>query len=177
VVQLRTVATRLRRGAVVRARLLVAGVLLIVGALALALGWYGVSGESLVAKQLPYLVSGGLAGVALVILAAVLFGAEIVQRELARTERLEQMVSDLHAALLQIDERTAPIMLPGSESAVLAVPSGTTYHRPDCSLVAGKPGLAPVDAAELAKRNLRACRVCRPDEVADAAEASTAETA
>ncbi|HEX3900057.1 MAG TPA: hypothetical protein VHW74_12870, partial [Mycobacteriales bacterium] len=36
------------------------------GLVALFIGWYGVSGESLVAKQLPYVASAGLLGVVLV---------------------------------------------------------------------------------------------------------------
>src|SRR3990170_3514952 len=37
--------------------------LIAAGAVALILGWVGVSGEAFPAKQLPYLISGGIAGV------------------------------------------------------------------------------------------------------------------
>lgn len=44
-----------------------------IGGLALLLGWIGVSGESYVAKQLPYIVSGALFGIFMVGIAAVLW--------------------------------------------------------------------------------------------------------
>lgn len=41
----------------------VAVTLIALGMLALLLGWVGVSGEALPGKQLPYIISGGIAGV------------------------------------------------------------------------------------------------------------------
>src|SRR5207248_6814988 len=40
--------------------------LVILGAPALVLGWFGVSGTGLAAEQNPYLISGGLVGLALI---------------------------------------------------------------------------------------------------------------
>src|SRR4051794_41957324 len=51
------------------ARPFVGWVLAAAGAIALFVGWFGVSGESLTAKQIPYLVSAGFTGVALFIMA------------------------------------------------------------------------------------------------------------
>ena len=38
--------------------------LAVLGAVFIVVGWIGISGESLVAKQMPYLISGGVGGVA-----------------------------------------------------------------------------------------------------------------
>jgi predicted membrane metal-binding protein len=65
-------------------------ILAALGALALFLGWYGVSGEALTAKQLPYLVSGGLTGIALVIIAGVVLATEDIRRQLSRVDDLER---------------------------------------------------------------------------------------
>ena len=64
------------------------------GALALFLGWYGVSGESLTSKQLPYLVSGGLTGIALVVIASVFLATDDVRRQLSQVDELRRKVDD-----------------------------------------------------------------------------------
>jgi hypothetical protein len=55
-------------------KLLVLGVALIAAGIALVLGgWYGASGEATIAEQFPYLISGGVFGLALVITGTALF--------------------------------------------------------------------------------------------------------
>lgn len=130
-------------------------VLAALGGLALLLGWYGVSGEALTAKQLPYVVSGGLTGVALVILAGVFLATDDVRRQLARIDSIERKVDAL-VALLTEEARADT----GTE--VVALPAGTSYHRPGCSLVAGKTSVQPLTAEQVAERGLTPCRVCDP---------------
>lgn len=60
-----------------------------VGAIVLLGGWFGVSGETIVAKQLPYLISGGLGGLAAIGVGVGLLVAEDLRAERARTGRLE----------------------------------------------------------------------------------------
>lgn len=132
-------------------------VLVALGALALFLGWWGVSGQSLTAKQLPYVVSGGLTGVALVILAGVFLATDDVRQQLARLDRLERKVDDLYALFVAAD---APAE--DGASRRVALPSGSSFHRPGCALVAGKDGAAEVDDATIEARGLRPCRVCDP---------------
>jgi hypothetical protein len=148
-------------------RPVVGWVLAALGALALLLGWYGVSGEALTAKQLPYLVSGGLTGVGLLVLAAVFLATDDVRRQLARLGEVERKVDDLYALFAadladpQVASRVATTS-PVAQGGVLALPTGTSYHRPDCALVAGKDGATVVDTAAAAARGLRPCRVCEP---------------
>lgn len=47
----------------------------------------------------------------------------------------------------------------GDGRGLVATQTGTLVHRPDCALVAGRPGLRPVDPAET---GLKACKVCQP---------------
>jgi hypothetical protein len=148
-------------------------VLAALGGLALLLGWYGVSGEALTAKQLPYLVSGGLTGIGLLILAGVFLATEDVRRQLDRLGEVERKVDALHALFAaDISEASAagasvttvlPVRAaPAAAGAVVALPTGSTYHRPDCALVANKPAVESIDAATAAARSLRPCRVCDP---------------
>jgi hypothetical protein len=135
------------------------------GALALFLGWYGVSGESLTSKQLPYLVSGGLTGIALVVIASVFLATEDVRRQLSQVDDLRRKVDDLYA--LFVDELSAPaataaVATVPATDALVALPAGTSYHRSDCALVTGKAETAAVDARAIRARKLRPCRVCEP---------------
>jgi len=124
------------------------------GVLLLVLGWYGVSGQALTAKQLPYLVSGGLGGVALVVLAAALLMTQDARRQLDRLDRVEQRVTTLYDLLV---EELVPAALADAE--VVRVDGGSTYHRPTCPLVAGKRTAALAPADRLA---LTPCGVCQP---------------
>lgn len=124
------------------------------GVLLLVLGWYGVSGEALTAKQLPYLVSGGLGGVALVVLAAALLMTQDARRQLDRLDRVEQRVTTLYDLLV---EELVPAAL--ADAKVVRVEGGSTYHRPTCPLVAGKE-TAPLTAPD--RLALTPCDVCQP---------------
>jgi hypothetical protein len=137
------------------------------GALALFLGWYGVSGESLTAKQLPYLVSGGLTGIALVVVASVFLATEDVRRQLSRVDDLHRKVDDLYALFVEdlatpVQAGAGPAAAPVATGTVVALPAGTSYHLPDCALVTGKAGVATVDARAVRARRLKPCRVCEP---------------
>jgi hypothetical protein len=74
--------------------------LIAAGALLILLGYLGVSRESIVEKQLPYLISGGIGGVLLCVLGAYVLGTEELRKDSGRLDRLEQMVEELHGALL-----------------------------------------------------------------------------
>lgn len=76
-------------------------ILIALGVIAILVGYFGVSREALVAKQIPYLVSGGIGGMVLVAVGAFFLGTEDLRRELSRLERIEGMVDRLHGLLLQ----------------------------------------------------------------------------
>ncbi len=75
-------------------------ILIAAGALLILLGYFGVSRESIVEKQVPYLVSGGIGGVILCVLGAYVLGTEELRKDSGRLDRLEAMVEELHGALL-----------------------------------------------------------------------------
>lgn len=130
------------------------------GLLVIGFGWYGISGRGAqingttdVRAQLPYLVSGGFLGLAIVVLGAALLVAHTSRLERARSEvLLEARLDALTAALGGTVVRQAP------DGQVVA---GTAaYHSPDCRLVDGRAGQDYV-AVEVAEANgLRPCRLC-----------------
>ncbi|MHB1853561.1 MAG: hypothetical protein ACYCSJ_05750 [Acidimicrobiales bacterium] len=137
------------------------------GVLIIILGWYGISGQAIVAKQLPYLISGGLGGVALVGLGAALIGTEWLRREATRVERLEEMVAELRDVLLAYPDTagaTAPVKAEytNGSGSLVAIPTGSTYHLPGCSMVRNKAGVEPVTTRSIGQRGLSPCRICEP---------------
>jgi hypothetical protein len=146
-------------------------VLVAVGLLLLLTAYLGVSREVLVAKQIPYLVSGGLFGLGFVTLGSRLMLIEDLRRDAGRLDRLEQAVADLHAALLTRPD--APSYESGGlgHSAsnghgqvdrVLALAGGDSFHRQDCPVVEGKESARPLTASAAQKRGLNACPMCQP---------------
>lgn len=130
------------------------------GAVALFLGWYGVSGQALTAKQLPYLVSGGLAGMALFLIAGVFLATDDIRRQFTRLTALEHKIDDLYALFVDTTAAAA-----GPTTPLVALPGGVSYHRPDCGLIAGKDQAAELAAGQVAQRGLRPCRLCEPPRV------------
>jgi hypothetical protein len=138
------------------------------GVIAILIGYLGISRESLVAKQLPYLISGGIGGIALVGAGAALIATEDLRRFRTRLDRLEAMVRDLHGALLSrpdapSDNGQRARAEPSGD--LVALPTGRSFHRADCAMVDGKAGVQPVTAAAAQRRGLEPCRLCEPTSV------------
>lgn len=148
-------------------------VLLGLSALFILIGWIGVSGTPVVAKQIPYVVSGGIAGVFLAVAGAYFLGTEELRKDSGRLDRLERMVHELHETLLARDD--APVRPDQVENAVsetAASPNGqvyvrlsgsNTYHRPDCAMVASKPNTARLAPSTIRRRELAPCPLCEPN--------------
>jgi len=142
------------------------------GLLLILIGYLGISREALVAKQLPYLISGGIGGLALIGFGTMLVGTEDLKRTQERIDHLEDLVDDLHAALLSRPD--APALSSNGDSGVqhaagtreaatlVALPGGQSYHRADCSMVEGKREANPVTASAARRQGLKPCRLCEP---------------
>jgi hypothetical protein len=145
-------------------------VLVAIGLLLLLTAYLGVSREVLVARQLPYLVSGGLFGLAAVTLGSRLLLIEDLRRDAGRLDRLERAVADLHAVLLS--HPAAPDLTRPAETStangyagaeqLLALSGGDRFHREDCPLVEGKASATPLTASTAQRKGLQACPMCQP---------------
>src|SRR2546423_507489 len=96
-------------------RPVVGWVLLAISALFILFGWIGVSGTPVVAKQIPYVVSGGIFGVFLAVFGAYFLGTEELRKDSGRLDRLEKMVDELHQTLLS--RADAPAVAEVTETA------------------------------------------------------------
>jgi hypothetical protein len=125
------------------------------------LGWNGAASYDRVESQMPYLISGGLAGVALVMIGV---GLLIVQAQ--RMNRAETAAEI--AGLREVIERlagdgpgAAPKVAGGAgDLAVIAGPNA--YHRGDCRLVEGQAGATTMFRSDAQQRGLAPCRICEP---------------
>jgi hypothetical protein len=64
--------------------------LVVAGAVALIIGWVGVSGTAYSAQQLPYIISGGLGGIFLLGVGATLWLSADLRDEWRKLDRIEE---------------------------------------------------------------------------------------
>jgi len=139
-------------------------VLAAVGVLALFLAWNGAAGVDHVEGQIPFLISGGLLGLALVGT-----GLTIVNVQSRRQDTADVLakLEDLAEVLQRTAEPTAvPLTL--VPSADLVVAGRTTYHLPSCRVVADRSDLQAMAPAAATDRGLDRCRICKPPVAASA---------
>jgi hypothetical protein len=72
-----------------------AAALVLLGVVALILGWWGVSGTGVAAEQNPYLISGGLLGIALIGIGCTLWLSADLQDEWRRLDAAEERLAEL----------------------------------------------------------------------------------
>lgn len=144
------------------------------GAVLLVVAWYDISGTANLYEQMPYLVSAGFSGLALIIVGSALVIA-------GRGDRVERRLAQLLDAITEAagtagsgpaGEGTgtaapaAPDPLLTASQEYLTVPNGTTYHRPGCLLMHEKDAM-PADPAAISSGALRPCPVCSPKRSSD----------
>jgi hypothetical protein len=141
------------------------------GFIAIILGWLGMADDACVDCQMPYIVSAGAGGLALVV-----FGSTLLVIARMRAERIaaDARIRELIKATGRVG--TALATTTGSQNG-LVVAGKSTYHRPDCRLVQGKD-LEKVTVQAAAATGLSACRVCSPETVEESPEgAASGESA
>jgi hypothetical protein len=147
--------------------LVVGGVLLPLGLVLVLLGWYGASRSVLVFEQIPYLISGGLLGVALVVAGGFVYFAYWLTL-LVRESRTA--TSDLQSVLLRVETllqeqatprtaRTPAGTTTAYQGEFVATKTGSMIHRTDCVAVDGRDNLRTVTPKT---PGLTPCRLCDP---------------
>jgi hypothetical protein len=128
-----------------------------VGLVVIGLGWNGAATYTDVRRQFPYLISGGVLGLGLIIFGAALM---IVQSAREDRARLEARLDEIAGLLARgVASGAAPTDIAG-----LVVAGASSYHVPTCRLADGRDDASYLTSAEAVSRGLTACRICRPDE-------------
>lgn len=136
--------------------------LVAIGIVTIGIAYNSVASQTSLLAQMPYLVSGGLIGVSLVIV-----GAAVLVVNSAREDRalLEAKLDDLTDALLNgAGAGTRTVAGHGSPSDVsgLVVAGTASFHTSDCRLVDGREETQLLTADEASRSGLKPCRVCQP---------------
>ncbi len=141
--------------------------LAIAGFLLIFLGWNGAATYDRIPTQFPYLISGGLAGLALTVIASALI---IVNAQRQDRAALLNGLAELKEAMERMSLAAASGSGSGNGSPStrmaealeqgLVVAGPTTFHRPDCKLLEGRGVLPTVSIDAAQERGLSACRAC-----------------
>ena len=129
------------------------------------MGWWGAAHTPYNFEQIPYLISGGLLGLALCLTGGFLFFGAWIARVALSTQRTADQVARLSQQLStgevseNGDARSRGELSATSERYV-ATATGSMLHRADCPIVATRDNLrdvAPNDAGKL-----KPCQICQP---------------
>lgn len=143
-------------------RLVASGAMMLLGVLFVMLGWYGAANTNILTEQIPYLISGGLLGLGLIVVAGFLASSSMVER---RTDELRQ---DLMRAMDLIPSAgaaptngSARAATPAGEVFVLA--GGHSYHLAGCPIIEGKENVSSSTARKAIASGFEMCKLCGPE--------------
>jgi membrane-bound ClpP family serine protease len=158
---------RSRRDEIVERVLMIGGgVLLLGGFVAIVIGWFGASHTPLPFEQTPFIISGGLLGLALVFAGGFFYFAYWLTRMVRETRESREEANKAFRTMNEMAELLATVLkdLDSQEAspngqAFVATEGGTMFHRADCSVVQGRRDLRKVSAQE---SGMDACKMCDP---------------
>src|SRR4051812_23425189 len=152
--------------------MLIGGIIAPLGLVVVVIGWYGAAHSPFLFQQVPYLISGLGLGLGLVFLGSFFYFAhwitELVKEGRAQSAAMVEAIARLEETVKQqagadrlaaaSDDGAAGVMPNGATGDLVATSKGTMAHRPECVVVAGKPGLRRVSPDD----ELVSCKLCDP---------------
>jgi len=151
-------------GSMERWLMIVGAGLVVIGIPVIFLGWYGASHTPYVFEQVPYVISGGLLGLALAVVGGLFYFAYWVTRQIQETRSQSDAVQK---SLGEIRDLLAGSVIATSaerahatgNGSFVATEKGTMFHRSDCVVVQGRDDLRTV---ERGAPGLEPCKICEP---------------
>lgn len=142
-------------------RLVAALALLVAGIVFVILGWYGTAYTNILTEQIPYLISGGLLGTALIIVAGFLASSASLQRENRELRRdLVRAIGSMPSGGSNPGHTLS--VAPSSDGQVFVVPGGQSFHVAGCPLVEGKSSTT-LPLRKAIDSGYAACKLCGND--------------
>lgn len=141
----------------------IGSILVPAGIVSILLGWYGAARTPYTFEQIPYVISGGLLGVALVIGGGLLFfGSWVARLEQGNdTDALLASVERLREELARGSASGRSPTTNGTRPQLVATPTGTMLHRLECSVVASRTQDQLVTVAADSD-GYQPCKLCGP---------------
>jgi hypothetical protein len=156
-----------------------AGAILVpLGVAGIILGWSGAAHGNVDQQQIPYLISGGILGLAGVIIGCFLYWSHWLYRIYDQADLHHQEVireqREMIRALLEATHQRPSVVPDGAAavaagaasnssngSAFIATPTGTNFHTAGCPIIANRlPNVRVVSEEEA--NSMKPCRVCEP---------------
>jgi hypothetical protein len=143
-------------------RMLATLALLGAGVVFVVLGWYGAAHTNILTEQIPYLISGGLLGMGLIIVAGVMVAGASQERS---TDELRREIARAFAAMgsRAPDPGVRADTFSSNGHQVFVVPGGRSYHVAGCPILEGKEGVKELQPAQASASGYAACKLCSGD--------------
>lgn len=138
--------------------LVVGSVLLPLGLSAVVVGWYGAAHTPYAFEQVPYMISGGLLGIALVLVGGFLYFGSWLARSATLARRDADRMLDALERISGLIPVGASAGRPLTPPSLVATSSGSMMHRPECPIVVNRDDVRSVGGGE----GLAPCRLCDP---------------
>ena len=135
-----------------------------VGIPLIILGWYGAAHTPYTFEQIPYMISGGLLGLALTVLGGLFYFAYWMTRQVHETRRQSDQTEQVYRrieAMMSANGHGVATPATSSSPAAMFVSTGrgSMFHRPDCVVVKGRSDVRAVTGDE---KGLKPCKICDP---------------
>ncbi len=131
------------------------------GVVFVMLGWYGAANTNIITEQVPYLISGGLLGLGLIIVAGIMAASAASDREVAELRREIARIASSAGGTNGSVATSPHVAMNGSR--VFTLPGGRSYHEPGCPILEGKDGIEELQPATAAGAGLAPCKLCAAD--------------
>jgi hypothetical protein len=141
------------------ARLLITFAVLAAGVVFVILGWYGAAHTNILTEQIPYLISGGLLGLGLIIVAGVM-AAGAAQERTTDALRREIATALANISIGAPDAGVRSNAFSSNGHGVYVVPGGRSFHVAGCPILEGKEGIKELQPAQAAEAGYVACKLC-----------------
>jgi hypothetical protein len=141
---------------------LIAGAIMVpLGVALIILAWYGAAHKALIIQQFPYLLSGGILGLGLMITGGLAyFGYWVTRLVQENRTNTRELIAAIDRLAMIDGEGEGVTGARAGNGMLVATATGTMLHRPDCAVVANRPGTRRVKAGTA---GFELCKICEPD--------------
>jgi hypothetical protein len=141
-------------------------ILLPLGVAVIILGWHGAAYGNVDQKQIPYLISGGILGLGIMIVGCFFYWAHWLYRiydqaDLHHQELIREQREMIRALLEAGYQGNGHAALSNNGRGFVATPTGSNFHVPGCPIIATRASSLRTVSEDEAS-GMRPCRVCEP---------------